>query len=247
MALFIYNRRTGKNEIILFNKSFNVLKLGKCMYAASFVISCINILLTRRVFYIVMSVVLFLFVIYCCCCNTNANNAVTQQQPQQREARINVAPAIQQQPLSPQEIEMEPKADEVLIVLSDRHFLNTTQSNNAKKQVSSGTKITKKKNILKKKKKKFDLNTDVDDNDIRDDFLCSISQEIMQDPVIASDGYTYDRKSIEEWLRNNEKSPMTLLKLESKNLIPNRSLKSAIESWKDEMKRKWEESSVREI
>ena len=89
------------------------------------------------------------------------------------------------------------------------------------------------------------MNTDVDDNDIRDDFLCSISQEIMQDPVIASDGYTYDRKSIEEWLRNNEKSPMTLLKLEKydKNFIPNRSLKSAIESWKDEMKRKWEESS----
>ena len=86
--------------------------------------------------------------------------------------------------------------------------------------------------------RKFDLNTDVDNNDICDNFLCSISQEIMQDPVIASDGFPYDRKSIEKWLRNSEKSPMTLLRLEHKNLIPNRSLKSAIESWKDDMKRK---------
>ena len=39
----------------------------------------------------------------------------------------------------------------------------------------------------------------------------------MEDPVIASDGYTYDRKSIEERLQNSQQSPMTLLSLGHKN------------------------------
>ncbi|KAJ3691047.1 hypothetical protein LUZ61_020211 [Rhynchospora tenuis] len=69
-------------------------------------------------------------------------------------------------------------------------------------------------------------------------FICPIFQEVMVDPCVASDGYTYDRKSIELWLRLNDKSPMTNLKLPNKNLIPNHSLRSAILDWKSSRTRK---------
>lgn len=41
------------------------------------------------------------------------------------------------------------------------------------------------------------------------EFICPISQEVMEDPVKASDGKVYDRKSIEDWVKNSNTSPMT--------------------------------------
>ncbi|KAJ3681891.1 hypothetical protein LUZ60_014464 [Juncus effusus] len=63
-------------------------------------------------------------------------------------------------------------------------------------------------------------------------FICPILQEVMEDPYVASDGYTYEKKAIELWLSMNDKSPMTNLKLPNKNLIPNHSLRSGISDWK---------------
>ena len=34
-------------------------------------------------------------------------------------------------------------------------------------------------------------------------------QEVMQDPVIASDGHTYERAAIMEWFARKDTSPMT--------------------------------------
>ncbi|KAK9266689.1 hypothetical protein L1049_012608 [Liquidambar formosana] len=63
-------------------------------------------------------------------------------------------------------------------------------------------------------------------------FICPILKEAMDDPCVAADGYTYDRKAIEKWLEENDKSPMTNLPLPNKNLIPNYTLLSAIAEWK---------------
>ncbi|XP_072971303.1 U-box domain-containing protein 35-like [Typha angustifolia] len=63
-------------------------------------------------------------------------------------------------------------------------------------------------------------------------FICPILQEVMDDPYVASDGYTYDHRAIEMWLSMNDKSPMTNLQLPNKTLIPNHSLRSAIIEWK---------------
>lgn len=57
-------------------------------------------------------------------------------------------------------------------------------------------------------------------------------QEVMEDPHVAADGYTYDRKAIETWFEKNDKSPMTNLPLLNKSLIPNYTLLSAIMEWK---------------
>ncbi|XP_016524203.1 WD repeat, SAM and U-box domain-containing protein 1 isoform X3 [Poecilia formosa] len=66
-----------------------------------------------------------------------------------------------------------------------------------------------------------------------DEFLCPITRELMKDPVIAADGYSYERESIESWIRGkNKTSPMTNLPLRTTLLTPNRSLKMAITRWK---------------
>ncbi|CAL5045640.1 unnamed protein product [Urochloa decumbens] len=67
-------------------------------------------------------------------------------------------------------------------------------------------------------------------------FICPILQEVMIDPHVASDGYTYDRKAIELWLSTNDTSPMTNLRLPNKFLIPNHSLRSAIMDWRTKSK-----------
>lgn len=57
-------------------------------------------------------------------------------------------------------------------------------------------------------------------------------QEVMEDPCVAADGYTYDRRAIEIWLSMNHNSPMTNAPLLSKTLIPNHAILSAINEWK---------------
>ncbi|KAI4323725.1 hypothetical protein L6164_023308 [Bauhinia variegata] len=63
-------------------------------------------------------------------------------------------------------------------------------------------------------------------------FICPILQDVMDDPCVAADGYTYDRKAIEIWFQENNKSPMTNMALPHKSLIPNYTLLSAIVEWK---------------
>ncbi|KAL2920436.1 U-box domain-containing protein 35 [Bienertia sinuspersici] len=63
-------------------------------------------------------------------------------------------------------------------------------------------------------------------------FICPILKNVMEDPCVASDGYTYDRRAIEMWLRDNDTSPTTDFPLSNKNLIPNNTLSYAISEWK---------------
>ncbi|KAK6920117.1 U-box domain [Dillenia turbinata] len=63
-------------------------------------------------------------------------------------------------------------------------------------------------------------------------FMCPIFHEIMQDPQVAADGFTYEGEAIRGWLDGgHETSPMTNLKLSHFNLVPNHVLRSAIQEW----------------
>ncbi|NXU46566.1 WSDU1 protein, partial [Drymodes brunneopygia] len=66
---------------------------------------------------------------------------------------------------------------------------------------------------------------------VPDEFLCPITRELMNDPVIATDGYSYEREAMENWISNRRSSPMTNLPLHSPTLTPNRTLKMAISRW----------------
>jgi len=63
------------------------------------------------------------------------------------------------------------------------------------------------------------------------DFLCPITNEVMKDPVVASDGHTYEKTAIEEWFRKSNTSPMTGVALEMKTVFPNFNLRSRIKDW----------------
>ena len=75
----------------------------------------------------------------------------------------------------------------------------------------------------------------VDDENDKDSFMCPLSLEIMTDPVIAEDGFTYEREHIVNWI-NRERPPgqQLISPLTSEpmgiNLIPNKSLKKIIDS-----------------
>ena len=43
-----------------------------------------------------------------------------------------------------------------------------------------------------------------DDSRVANDFECPITMEIMDDPVICCDGFTYERRAIEEWLGSDD-------------------------------------------
>jgi hypothetical protein len=62
-------------------------------------------------------------------------------------------------------------------------------------------------------------------------FFCSITANIMVDPVSTADGQTYERDAIERWLARSNMSPATGAELPHKTLTPNIALRQAIEEW----------------
>ncbi|ETV72048.1 hypothetical protein H257_12845 [Aphanomyces astaci] len=62
-------------------------------------------------------------------------------------------------------------------------------------------------------------------------FVCPISQEVMKDPVVACDGHSYEREDIERWFAQKVTSPATNAPLPSSRLVPNHSLRFAIQEY----------------
>lgn len=62
----------------------------------------------------------------------------------------------------------------------------------------------------------------------RNQFCCPLTNKLMVDPVVAADGFTYERSAIEGWLAQNNKSPMTKQLLLHRDLVPNLTMRAAI-------------------
>jgi hypothetical protein len=73
------------------------------------------------------------------------------------------------------------------------------------------------------------------EEDYNPNLICSLTMQLMRDPVIDSDGNTYEKSAIEDWLRLKGTSPMTRKPMHVSSLRPNRALKNIIE---DEMRKK---------
>ncbi len=65
------------------------------------------------------------------------------------------------------------------------------------------------------------------------EYVCSISRELYVDPVFCSDGFTYERANITEWLQKNSISPQNGMKLASRDLLNNFSTKQNVKQFKD--------------
>ncbi|XVF73181.1 hypothetical protein PTKIN_Ptkin12aG0180400 [Pterospermum kingtungense] len=64
-------------------------------------------------------------------------------------------------------------------------------------------------------------------------FRCPIFQEVMQDPHVAADGFTYEAEALRGWFDSgHDTSPMTNIKLAHRSLVPNLALRSAIQEWR---------------
>ena len=74
---------------------------------------------------------------------------------------------------------------------------------------------------------------DLANDQIEDEFRCPITHEIMNFPVIAADGFSYEQAAIERWLQERKTSPLTGQALPHYRLLDNLTLKAAILSWKD--------------
>ena len=67
--------------------------------------------------------------------------------------------------------------------------------------------------------------------DAPDHFKCPVTRALMRDPVILKTGHSYERKAIEQWLKSNNTNPLDGTQLTNKELIPNLSLRHAIEDY----------------
>eukprot|EP01080_Neovahlkampfia_damariscottae_P001939 gene1939-1447_t len=70
-------------------------------------------------------------------------------------------------------------------------------------------------------------------NDVPEEFICPITKEIMEDPVIMEDGNTYERFAIHKYLKENSTSPITKEKIISMKLTPNHTLRKLIQNYKE--------------
>jgi len=71
---------------------------------------------------------------------------------------------------------------------------------------------------------------------VPNEYLCPITNCIMNDPVLAKDGFSYERDAIEKWFKQGNKktvrSPMTNVPMELQ-LVPNRVLRALIDNFNE--------------
>jgi len=63
------------------------------------------------------------------------------------------------------------------------------------------------------------------------DWICPILAKLMVDPVVAQDGYSYERIAIETWLATHDTSPMDRSNITNKKLHKNIALSNIIKDW----------------
>ena len=64
------------------------------------------------------------------------------------------------------------------------------------------------------------------------EYICPITHELMINPVVLSDGFSYEMHAIAKWIRIKAISPITGANVESM-IIPNTVLRILINEWKE--------------
>ena len=78
------------------------------------------------------------------------------------------------------------------------------------------------------------------------EFFCPLDRnrtELMVDPVIATDGVTYERARIMNWLETNDQSPVEQGQTLERDVIPNKKLKAKIAQYKQDLDT-WEKEQL---
>lgn len=100
-------------------------------------------------------------------------------------------------------------------------------------QLLRGSRISEEQlRMIAKHSEKFLAVLQPRDGQVPHEFCCPITQSLMLDAVCASDGFTYERRAIQEWLCRSEKSPMTRQNL-TRTLVENHALRTQIRDFRD--------------
>ena len=75
-------------------------------------------------------------------------------------------------------------------------------------------------------------------------FVCPVSLEIMENPVFAMDGHSYEKLEITRWLETKATSPTTGAPLKNKELVENHSLRGQIRQFIEECKARGADAST---
>ena len=73
--------------------------------------------------------------------------------------------------------------------------------------------------------------------------MCPITQRVMLDPVVAADGFTYEKTAIVRWLLTKDKSPLTGKPLRDQPLRRNYNLRALVTPFIEKKKKKRDEGS----
>ncbi|EFJ50679.1 hypothetical protein VOLCADRAFT_48964, partial [Volvox carteri f. nagariensis] len=68
-----------------------------------------------------------------------------------------------------------------------------------------------------------------------EELLCPITTDLMEDPVVAADGHSYERDAIARWFAGRPgrpTSPLTGAVLPHTGLTPNYALRKIIADWR---------------
>ncbi|KAJ1469006.1 hypothetical protein T484DRAFT_1919779, partial [Baffinella frigidus] len=67
------------------------------------------------------------------------------------------------------------------------------------------------------------------DQEVPEEFVCPITCEIIREPVVALDGFVYEKDAIESWFTQSNCSPCTNAPLDSIMLVPCHTLRCLIQ------------------
>jgi hypothetical protein len=74
-----------------------------------------------------------------------------------------------------------------------------------------------------------------EEEDIPDEFICPLTLELFNDPLMDRRGINFERSAIVEWLnRGHTTCPLTREPMGYRSLIPNANLRARVEHWKRE-------------
>jgi len=76
------------------------------------------------------------------------------------------------------------------------------------------------------------MSINIDGGTIPQDLVCPISREVLEQPLLCSDGFTYEKSFITKWMNKNKVSPMMGTKLENETLRENNTLNAYLSVFK---------------
>ena len=115
------------------------------------------------------------------------------------------------------------------------HHVENCEIDSDKHDVDPGTKqATAEMTKHAEGKLKVSAQQNVNRTEPPDGSVCPMTYNTMRDPVVCSDGHTYERASIQELLKEHNTGPATGATLEFKHLVPNRALRKVIQEWEQE-------------